>query len=380
MPRSSTLQPPQIAPRSPEIFSPDVAVQQPAIVRRANRGAVTTTSRATVVVALLLVATLVALPTVGASGYRSTSLDQSDTTVATARAQLAEATSHRTAAETRLADARARQAAINAELDGLSQGAASITADLAEARSQVREYAVAAYIDGGQGALATAGLNPTELAEVAWHSQLVGSTTADAAEAIDRFNTLKALNEPARVDAAARLDAVNEEVTAAFNDAVQAAAHERDAEAALAEATSAAAALAAQRASQEAAQRAAAEAVAASPSQVSQTTPSAQPARAAQPASAPRAAAPQPSSAPGAGSPTAAESATLAKIRRCESRGNYGIVSSSGRYRGAYQFDRRTWAGTGGSGDPAAASPAEQDYRALLLLRQRGTRPWPNCG
>jgi hypothetical protein len=80
------------------------------------------------------------------------------------------------------------------------------------------------------------------------------------------------------------------------------------------------------------------------------------------------------------GNPTAAESAILAKIRRCESRGNYSIVSPSGRYRGAYQFDIPTWRSVGGTGDPAAASPAEQDYRALLLLRARGTRPWPNCG
>ncbi|MFN7150548.1 MAG: transglycosylase family protein, partial [Microthrixaceae bacterium] len=87
-----------------------------------------------------------------------------------------------------------------------------------------------------------------------------------------------------------------------------------------------------------------------------------------------------PSAAPGQGNPSAAESATLAKIRWCESRNNYSIVSASGRYRGAYQFDRTTWAGVGGSGDPAAASPAEQDYRALLLLRMRGTRPWPRCG
>ena len=84
--------------------------------------------------------------------------------------------------------------------------------------------------------------------------------------------------------------------------------------------------------------------------------------------------------APAAGGPSAAESATLARIRQCESRGNYSIVSRSGRYRGAYQFDFATWRGVGGSGDPAAASPAEQDYRALLLLRMRGTRPWPVCG
>lgn len=70
----------------------------------------------------------------------------------------------------------------------------------------------------------------------------------------------------------------------------------------------------------------------------------------------------------------------LASIRACESGGNYGAVSSSGRYRGAYQFDQQTWESVGGSGDPAAASPAEQDARARALQQQRGSSPWPNCG
>ncbi|MDP9071127.1 MAG: transglycosylase family protein [Actinomycetota bacterium] len=70
----------------------------------------------------------------------------------------------------------------------------------------------------------------------------------------------------------------------------------------------------------------------------------------------------------------------LAGIRRCESGGNYQAVSSSGKYRGAYQFDRRTWQSVGGSGDPAAASPAEQDARARRLKSQRGSSPWANCG
>ena len=70
----------------------------------------------------------------------------------------------------------------------------------------------------------------------------------------------------------------------------------------------------------------------------------------------------------------------LASIRACESSGNYGAVSANGRYRGAYQFDQRTWQSGGGAGDPAAASPAEQDSRAARLQSQRGSNPWPNCG
>ncbi|MDQ2825669.1 MAG: transglycosylase family protein [Actinomycetota bacterium] len=70
----------------------------------------------------------------------------------------------------------------------------------------------------------------------------------------------------------------------------------------------------------------------------------------------------------------------LAAIRACESSGNYGAVSADGLYGGAYQFDSQTWQSVGGSGDPATASPAEQDARAGQLLGQRGASPWPNCG
>ena len=73
-------------------------------------------------------------------------------------------------------------------------------------------------------------------------------------------------------------------------------------------------------------------------------------------------------------------SSTLAAIRACESGGDYGAVSSSGTYRGAYQFDDATWQSVGGSGDPAAASPAEQDMRAQMLYEQSGSSPWPVCG
>jgi hypothetical protein len=69
----------------------------------------------------------------------------------------------------------------------------------------------------------------------------------------------------------------------------------------------------------------------------------------------------------------------LARIRQCESGGDYSARSASGRYAGAYQFDRKTFASVGGSGDPAAAPPAEQDYRARLLYQRRGGRAWPVC-
>lgn len=71
---------------------------------------------------------------------------------------------------------------------------------------------------------------------------------------------------------------------------------------------------------------------------------------------------------------------TLESIAACESGGDPAAVSSTGSYRGKYQFDYGTWAGVGGSGDPAAAPETEQDYRAALLYARSGSSPWPVCG
>jgi len=80
------------------------------------------------------------------------------------------------------------------------------------------------------------------------------------------------------------------------------------------------------------------------------------------------------------GLPAGVSSATLEAIGACESGGDPTAVSSDGSYRGKYQFDFGTWASVGGSGDPASASEAEQDYRAALLYGQSGSSPWPVCG
>ena len=67
-------------------------------------------------------------------------------------------------------------------------------------------------------------------------------------------------------------------------------------------------------------------------------------------------------------------------LRFCESTHDYTAVSASGAYRGAYQFDFKTWETVGGSGDPAVAPPDEQDARARELYARRGDQPWPLCG
>jgi soluble lytic murein transglycosylase-like protein len=78
--------------------------------------------------------------------------------------------------------------------------------------------------------------------------------------------------------------------------------------------------------------------------------------------------------------PGGVSQSTLDAIAACESGGNPTAVSSDGTYRGLYQFDYGTWASVGGSGDPAAASPVEQSYRAALLYARSGSSPWPICG
>ncbi len=70
----------------------------------------------------------------------------------------------------------------------------------------------------------------------------------------------------------------------------------------------------------------------------------------------------------------------LAAIAACESGGDPGAIGGGGLYRGKYQFDQGTWASVGGSGDPAAASEAEQDMRAAMLYSRAGAAPWPVCG
>lgn len=71
--------------------------------------------------------------------------------------------------------------------------------------------------------------------------------------------------------------------------------------------------------------------------------------------------------------------AALAKLRSCESGGNYANKKNP-LYRGAYQYSYSTWANYGGYYDPADAPAAVQDQAVRNTYLRRGWQPWPNCG
>ena len=252
-----------------------------------------------------------------------------------------------------MAELERRRVGVADEANRLGALDSALTDELAASRRALREFAVEACIDGGQSDLLRASLSVEQAQALSWQASLSGGAAMDAEQALLRFDELKDAADPDRVRVAAELDGLDAELRqAARFDAIQASAFERDAEAALARAEQAAADAAAEQA---AAEQAASERAASERAAADRGGRSAGPDRrppwfgacapvdagtgldgleTAPPATAAPAPPPAPAPAPPAtnGAPTAAESATLAKIRRCESGGNYSIVSGSGRY------------------------------------------------
>lgn len=76
---------------------------------------------------------------------------------------------------------------------------------------------------------------------------------------------------------------------------------------------------------------------------------------------------------------TSSASSTLAKIKACESGGNYQATNSSSGASGAYQFLNSTWRSLSASAGyaTAASAPAPvQDAAAVELYNAQGTSPW----
>ncbi|WP_326503481.1 transglycosylase family protein [Rothia nasimurium] len=65
-------------------------------------------------------------------------------------------------------------------------------------------------------------------------------------------------------------------------------------------------------------------------------------------------------------------------LAQCESGGNWSINTGNGYY-GGLQFSLSSWAAAGGTGNPAAASKAEQIRVAENLLQMQGWGAWPSC-
>jgi LysM repeat protein len=66
------------------------------------------------------------------------------------------------------------------------------------------------------------------------------------------------------------------------------------------------------------------------------------------------------------------------RIAACESGGNWAINTGNGFY-GGLQFTLGSWAGVGGSGNPADASRDEQISRGQMLQARQGWGAWPAC-
>ena len=75
--------------------------------------------------------------------------------------------------------------------------------------------------------------------------------------------------------------------------------------------------------------------------------------------------------------------AKLERIAYCETKYNgrtRWFANTGNGFYGGLQFDLSTWKSVRGRGYPHQNSKLEQKYRAVLLIRRRGYRPWPICG
>jgi len=230
-------------------------------------------------------------------------------------------------AEARLVSLEQERAIIEADHSTLDANQLKLARELESALRDTRQFAVEAYVAGGPPASIGEVLAANDVGDAIWRSEVLASQTAHGLERAGALRDLMGRSDSAVRQIALRGDQNRRKVEAATIDRFFAAIASKAAE-----------------------QRVAAERAPA-PLRVDQVA-----------------------TAPG----SLAEG--WARLRSCESSGNYRALSPGGLYRGAYQFDLRTWEAVGGTGDPIDAAPAEQDLRAQILYDRRGRQPWPSCG
>lgn len=338
--------------------------------------------------ALFVLATM-ALPLVAESA------DATVSGVARAEARLADATSARERAEDEVERSQRELADVESRLSGLNGESANLARQISDLRAEVRQQLIRAFVSSGateQAALLATIDNTQDLSR---GQALLEGTSARASDSADELGDIRARTAEDILAVADQFEELRTRLDNARSDLMQAEALEADAERRLVQARSSAAAAERRARVASAPQSSVASTpqrsstTAAGPgAQVTETTAS--PANPPAPStSSPTPTTPAPSTtvAPPPPPPTTIPSepgmpteAQWLRLRQCESGNNYRAVSPSGKYRGAYQFSQGTWESLGGQGDPAAASPAEQDARAKALYRARGAKPWPHCG
>jgi hypothetical protein len=251
-------------------------------------------------------------------------------TVTEARERVAATEARLVEVDARLGQLEAERDQIDAQHADLTTRQADLARQLADAKRDLRQLAVTAYIAGGPAGDTQRLLEVDQFADSVWRSALIEGQADRTLAAAQRYDELLASADNAVRELVTRVDQNRAKIEQASLDHFYASIAEKEAEQELVRATN-----------RERLAKA-------------------------------RAIAPSVAEAGGGDA--------WAKLRNCESGGNYQAISPSGKYRGAYQFDQRTWESVGGVGDPVDASPEEQDLRARILYSRSGARPWPVCG
>ncbi len=319
----------------------------------------------------LVLCGLCASQSVGALTRQVGSVAQSQAHLAEAQGAYDEAVEALPVADSRYRQVAATAVALEEELRVLDRQSLSTVLAYEATLSRARELAVNAYVRGGASADLESFIDAEAASDVVLRRHLVTGPVDSAQQAAAELRTQRILVDSEARQIAAEVAAVGSQLADAHVGRQRAQAREQQAYAELL------VAIEDLRVSEgEAAAAWAAEQAAAAQRQAEQDrlarTPS-----------------PNPGSGSGGGSPAPFvpptpsnddQAEAWAILLECESGGDYTAVSGNGLYRGGYQFSQGTWEGVGGVGDPAAASPAEQDYRARLLYERSGAGQWPLCG
>ncbi len=277
--------------------------------------------------ALLVVGalTLLAIPVVRSlrSAGAETMVHPDAPTVDGAEGALDQATTAKTDAMARRVQLQADLVRTRQEINALSLEQVALIHELEVARHRVRVVTIRAYTAGAGARDLDLLMDASDIADHIFRSELLAGNAVDTADAIDDYESLRAQADDSAIELAERVDTIQAGIEDTASDIAVASRQIERAQVEL---------------------------------------------------SAARAAVEQNAS----GHPDPGEGA-WERLRFCESGGVYTTNTGNGFY-GAYQFTQSTWESVGGSGDPAAASEAEQDARAAQLYAQSGSTPWPVCG